>query len=31
MTHWEVAQCFMVGSFLGLCALAGYIVGGIVY
>ena len=31
MTHWDVARCTLIGAVLGLCAFAGYAVGGIVY
>jgi hypothetical protein len=31
MTHWDIARCFMTGAFFAACALAGWIVGGIVY
>jgi hypothetical protein len=28
MTHWDIACAFMTGAFLGLCAFAGYVIGG---
>jgi hypothetical protein len=31
MTHWEIAESFIVGAFFAACALAGYFVGGLVY
>lgn len=31
MTHWDVARCFMAGIVLAAFAVAGYILGGIVY
>lgn len=30
MTHWDIARCVMLGAFLGLCACAGYTLGGLI-
>lgn len=30
MTHWEIARFTLIGLFLGLCAIAGYIAGGLI-
>jgi hypothetical protein len=29
MTHGDLATCFMIGAWLGLCAFAGYTLGGL--
>ena len=29
MNHWDVARYTLIGAFLGLCALGGYIAGGL--